>query len=210
MGEDSSLRGAAALLISAALCAACASSQAPSPSPRAQGPTLASPAPERASGRSLFRSTSSVRTSHVKAELVRRTGGEWVIVKLEPLAIEGPPEPAAARADLPHAGLEEALVAYEQAFERRDEASLAQVWLMNPTQRHEIGRMFRRSDGISVAISDPVLEVRGDRANLAFDQRFSLMHSARASRAFGGVYRRALAASDALGNWDLKSLVEED
>ena len=209
MGASSSLRGVTALLIAAALCAACASSQAPLPSRQAQGPTLANPAPENAPRRALFRPTSSVRSSHVEAELVRRTGGEWVIVKLEPQAIEKGPEPQSPRANLPDAGLEETLAAYERAFQRRDEASLAQVWLMNPRQRHEIGRMFRQSDGISVAISDPVIAVDGDRAMLAFDQRFSVKRSARASRAFGGAYRRALAASDSLGNWALESLAPE-
>lgn len=157
----------------------------------------------------MFTRSTSVRASRVEAELVRRSGGEWVIVELHPQAIEpGSLKAAPAqRQGLPHAALEETLQAYERAFERRDEAGLARVWLMNPSEREEVGRMFRSSDGISVAISDPVVEVAGDHAKLRFDQRFSLMRSPGISRAFGGAYRRALAASDSVGKWAIDSLV---
>jgi hypothetical protein len=206
MGESSRRAiGAAALLTgAAALVLACASAPA-------QRTSLAAQASARDPGAlpspALFRRTSTVRSSHVEAELVRRGGGEWVIVRLEPQALGGGASAAPApRANLADAGLEELLQAYERAFESRDEAGLAQVWLMNPSERHHVGRMFRESDGISVAISDPVVQVDGDRARLEFDQRFSLVRAPRISRAFGNAYRRALAASDAVGNWALESL----
>lgn len=208
MGETSrrSMAAAALLLGGAGLALACAA--APTPAQRAHSAAqLSSRNPTALPPPSLFRRTSTVRASHVEAELVRRGGGEWVIVRLEPQATAAARTASpAARANLADAALEDLLQAYESAFERRDEAGLAQVWLMNPSERHEVGRMFRETDGISVAISDPVVSVDGNRARLEFDQRFSLVRSPRVSRSFGSAYRRALAASDAVGNWALESL----
>jgi hypothetical protein len=208
VGETSRLRilAAALLLGGTGLVLACAA--APPPSRSAQpAPQLSAHDRDALPPPALFRRTATVRSSHVEAELVRRGGGEWVIVRLEPQALGGAATAApAARASLADAALEELLQAYERAFEERDEAGLAQVWLMNPSERHHVGRMFRESDGISVAISDPVVRVDGDRARLEFDQRFSLVRAPRISRAFSNAYRRALAASDAVGNWALESL----
>jgi hypothetical protein len=177
--------------------AACAgpAAQRPEPAPRISRAPLA-----------LRSAAAPARSSFVQAELVRRDGGEWVIVQLSP----GEPQAASpAGAPVPPAREREirrALDAYEKAFEEGDAPGLARVWVMNPAERSSVERMFEQGGSISVSISEPTIELEGDRARLAFEQRFAQSRGPGMGGRLERLYARALAASDSLGSWALDTL----
>ncbi len=111
---------------------------------------------------------------------------------------------AAAPAD--DAKILEVLREYERAFERRDAVRLARVWIMNPSERIRVQRLFDRSDAIAVSIRDADVVVDGNRASLAFDQRFVVAGQRPGSGAHARAMRRALAARDSLGSWALEDV----
>lgn len=146
----------------------------------------------------------------MEAELVRRASGEWVIVGLRSTARE--PVPASTRPPTLRGSAEsevlETLDRYEQALESGKPDRLAQVWVMNPSERAQIARLMEQSDGLTVSISDPSISVDGNQAQLAFDQSFEIARSpglggfARVDRAL----RRALGARDSVGDWGLEEV----
>ena len=150
--------------------------------------------------------------AYIEADLIRRRGGEWVIVSLTSSG------PAADRTGMPRAlstgaavpaddsEVLELLREYERAFERRDAVRLARVWIMNPSERIRVQRLFDRSDAIAVSIRDADVVVNGNRASLAFDQRFVVSSQSGGSGAHSRAQRRALAARDSLGNWTLEDV----
>jgi hypothetical protein len=149
--------------------------------------------------------SATVHTSQMEADLVRRERGEWVIVRMtESPEDASPPEPTTANGPREQE-LRATLEAYERALEERDGAALSQVWAMNPAERTTVERMFERGDRISVRISDAEIAVSGDRARIAFRQRFSLAGGPSSNR-LARIYWRALAASDSVGSWALDSL----
>jgi len=156
--------------------------------------------------------------SQLEAELVRRQGGEWVIVSLTPrstLVEESPPAAPASMGGDPMASVSDyvavqsALAEYEHAIERRDSARLAQVWMMNPAEQAHFQYLFDESRSISVSIEDSNINLQGDRASLRFAQRFEVSRRGDAPRGFKRRSHRALFASDAAGSWDLESVLEK-
>jgi hypothetical protein len=149
------------------------------------------------------------------AELVRRRGGEWVIVSLTPRErVQGDRESTRALAEAAgpfasdeHPELRAALREYERAFERRDAERLALVWIMNPYERVQLRQLFDKSAAIAVSIEDTALVVEGDRASLEFDQRIAISTRPPPARAFGRASQRVLVAHDAQGNWGLDQIL---
>lgn len=157
----------------------------------------------------------------LEAKLMRRAGGEWVIVQL------GPPEsavpaalaalPAAPAPDALHApssvgdyvGVQAALRDYERAFERRDAALLSRVWIMNRSEMDQIERLFSESGSISVSIDDSDIQIDGDGASVRFAQTLTASRHSAFPR-FRRRSPRSLVASDAAGSWDLDSLLSAD
>jgi hypothetical protein len=176
---------------------ACAGPAAPPPDPL---PNLARPP------LAFHSSPAPARSAQMRADLVRRDAGEWVIVRLEPGEA-----PAAGPAPAPLQPADEreirrALDAYERAFEERDASGLSRVWVMNPAERSSVERMFDQGGSISVSISEVAIEVEGDRARLAFEQRFAQARGPQMASRLERLYARALAASDSLGSWALDTL----
>lgn len=151
----------------------------------------------------------------LQAELVRRRGGEWVIVSLTPRErAQGDRESSRALAEAPgpsasdeHPELRAALREYERAFERRDAERLALVWIMNPYERVQLQQLFDKSAAIAVSIEDTALVVEGDRASLEFDQRIAISTRRPLARALGRASQRVLVAHDAHGNWGLDEIL---
>jgi hypothetical protein len=151
----------------------------------------------------------------LQAELVRRRGGEWVIVSLTPRErAQGDRESTRALAEAAgpfasdeHPELRAALREYERAFERRDAERLALVWIMNPYERVQLRQLFDKSAAIAVSIEDTALVVEGDRASLEFDQRIAVSTRPPLARAFGRASQRVLVAHDAQGNWGLDQIL---
>ena len=85
-------------------------------------------------------------------------------------------------------------------------ARLARVWMMNPSERIRVQRLFDRSDAIAVSIRDADVVVEGNRASLAFDQRFVVSGQRSGSGSPQRALRRALAARDSLGTWALEDV----
>lgn len=171
------------------------------------GTTVGSPAKLRASAgpRGFSPRSATVHTSQMEAQLVRRDRGEWLIVRMTESPQEAAP-PVPSRGNGPdEQELLATLAAYERALENRDEGALSQVWAMNPTERSAMERMFERGERISVRISDPAIAVSGDRASMAFQQRFAMAGGPGSSR-IARLYWRALAASDSVGSWALDTL----
>jgi hypothetical protein len=77
---------------------------------------------------------------------------------------------------------------------------------MNPAERSSVERMFEQGGSISVSISEPTIELEGDRARLAFEQRFAQSRGPGMGGRLERLYARALAASDSLGSWALDTL----
>ena len=143
--------------------------------------------------------------AHLRADLVRRRGGEWVIMKLAPSdGAPGADDPAAGPDAQPqlHAALKE----YERAFEERDAARLGQVWLMNPYEREALEELFAWTSMVAIDIDALVTQVDGDRATMDFEQQFTLAGRPRVASLARRAFVRALAASDAQGAWDIRSL----
>jgi len=156
----------------------------------------------------------SATAAYIEADLIRRDGGEWVIVSLTSsgsgagrsgmLPVDSPGAVGTAPADT--AEVLEVLREYERAFERRDAVGLARVWIMNPSDRLRVQHLFDSTDAIAVSIRDADVAVDGNRASLAFDQHFVVSSLPRGSGAQFRALRRALAARDSLGTWDLEDV----
>lgn len=158
--------------------------------------------------------------AELEARLVRRQGGEWVIVSLAPRGAGGPAElappasPAAsdggAVADLSdYVAVQSTLHEYERAIEKRDAARLSQVWMMNPAEQAHFQYLFDESRSISVSIEDSDIDLDGDRASMRFAQRFVVSRRGDAPRGFKRRSYRALFASDAAGSWDIDAVLEK-
>jgi hypothetical protein len=154
--------------------------------------------------------------SELEADLVRRQGGEWVIVRLAPrseaTAIAPPAAPSSGDplAELSdYVAVQSALAEYERAIEKRDAGRLAQVWMMNPTEQAQFQYLFDESRSISVFIEDSNINVSGDRASLRFAQRFVVSRRGDAPRRFKRRSHRSLFASDAPGSWDIDKVLDQ-
>jgi hypothetical protein len=134
----------------------------------------------------------------IDAELVRRSGGEWVIVDMAPTSAGS----AGAASQPVDAGLGDALGRYQRALELQDIELVARVWVMNPAERAQLQSFFDRQDASRVSLDWTVLRVDGDHAVVRFVQQLwssSLPSVARFARARG--HRLTLSASDAVGTW---------
>jgi hypothetical protein len=149
-----------------------------------------------------------VSVAQLRADLVRRQGGEWVIVNLAPS--DGPPASARAVADQPedpvHVELLAALTEYEHAFEERDAERLGQIWLMNPYEQERLTELFSWTSMVDISIESLTADVRGDRARMDFEQQFVMAARPRVATLARRAFVRALAAHDAAGAWDIESL----
>jgi hypothetical protein len=144
--------------------------------------------------------------TRLRADLLQRSGGEWVLVNLRPLAIGTAEAPAAAEGEaVPvfalHPGVRATLDEYERSFERRDADRLATVLLMAPSERARVQRLFNQASAISLSVEAVAIEFRDDRASVAFDQRMVTSTRPRLARAEAWREQRALFAHDACGNW---------
>ena len=192
-------------------------STAPAPAPRTSSlPTAQLATAQESADRvwthfalGLHPGRGTASAAYIEADLIRRRGGEWVIVSLSSSG------PAGARSGLSRTGaaapaadpeILELLREYERAFERRDAVRLARVWLMNPSERVRVQRFFDRTDAIAVSIRDADVVVQGNRASLAFDQRFVVSGQRSGSGSRQRALRRALAARDSLGTWALEDV----
>lgn len=152
------------------------------------------------------------RVSHIRADVVRRSGGEWVIVNLG-LASAGatsaaPPSEVECRIE-DQPGVQAMLHEYGRAFEDQDAQRLAAVWLMNPLERREIDRLFAEMSSVDVSVSHPALHLESrDRGRLEFDQHFVVSGLPTASYPARATLRRALAAHDAYGDWSVEKVIE--
>lgn len=162
----------------------------------------------------MYAGRGTASAAYIEADLIRRHGGEWVIVSLTSsgsgadrsgMLTAGSPG-AAAAAPAAAAEVREVLREYERAFERRDAVRLARVWIMNPSERLRVQSFFERSDAIAVSIRDADVVVDGNRASLAFDQRFVVSGQRDGAGSQPRALRRALAARDSLGTWALDEL----
>ena len=163
-------------------------------------------------------SRSSSAAAELEAQLMRRAGGEWVIVSLGPRVPETPQTPlppAAPAADTPRStasvtdyiGVQATLREYERALEKRDAALLARVWIMNPSELAQFEWLFGESAAISVSIDDSDIEIDGDRASMRFAQTFVV---SRRSPHFGRRSSRSLVARDAAGSWELDTILDQE
>ncbi len=154
---------------------------------------------------------SALSSARLQALLIRRGGGEWVIVSLTALAETAHPGLPVARStasrsasgapEMEKPTIRAVLRDYERAIEGRDARRLAQVWIMNPFEREHMRRLFEESRVISVSVEETNLEIDGDRALLLFDQQLTASRQRRFARAFKRGFQRTLAARDRLGNW---------
>ncbi len=162
----------------------------------------------------MYAGRGTASAAHIQADLIRRLGGEWVIVNLtsrgpkagRAAALPALPPSAAATPTADDTRVRAVLREYEQAFERRDAVRLARVWVMNPAERSRVQRLFNRSKAIAVSIRGADVVVDGNRASLAFDQRFVVSSQRGGSGAHSRALRRALGARDSLGNWTLEDV----
>jgi hypothetical protein len=142
----------------------------------------------------------------LRAELIKRQGGEWVILRLSPQTADDPLAGSQKATDGESEALHEALRKYELAFESRDVDRLGQIWLMNPYERDLIEELFAWTSLVAISIDTHDVRLDGDRARMDFDQRFVLSARPRVPDLARRAFVRALAASDAAGAWDIREL----
>lgn len=147
----------------------------------------------------------------LEADLLRRHGGEWVIVRLAVPDRTGPQAPGsrAPGESADAAPVRAALEEYRLALESRDSARLGRVWIMNPNERANVQRLFGQSAAVAVRIDDPVVRVDGDRARVRFDQQLMVSDGSELSARLRSGWR-SLFAHDAVGSWTLDEVLEED
>ena len=142
--------------------------------------------------------------TRLRADLIQRAGGEWVLVNLRPREAPSGVVPAVSTSSTgttPLPSVSAALREYERAFERRDADRLASVLLMDLSERARVQRLFDQSSTISLSVHNVDVFFAAGRASLHFDQR--MVASARPSleRAAARRAQRSLFAHDAYGNW---------
>jgi hypothetical protein len=142
--------------------------------------------------------------TRLRADLIQRVSGEWVLVNLRPRVASSGVVPAGSTSPAVTAALPSvsaALREYERAFERRDADRLASVLLMDLAERARVQRLFDQSSTISLSVQNVDVFVEAGRASLHFDQR--MVASARPNLARAAAWRaqRSLFAHDAYGNW---------
>lgn len=150
------------------------------------------------------------RAARIRADVVRRVGGEWVIVGLGLGPRDGRPPSGNDDSINGQPALRAMLQEYEHAFEEQNAQRLAAVWLMNPSERAEIDRMFAEMSSVSVSVSNPVLLLEShDRGHLEFDQQFRVARLTPGPLPLKGPFQRALAAHDAYGDWNIDKVIEQ-
>ena len=127
-------------------------------------------------------------------------------MSLSPSDGEKTPREGSKPQDTDTEALQATLREYEHAFEKRDADRLSQVWLMNPYERDAVEELFAWSSMVAIAIDSLMIDVRGDRAHLDFQQQFVMSSRPRIATLARRAFERALAAHDAQGAWDINSL----
>ncbi len=151
-----------------------------------------------------WKSGAKSSVTRLRADLIQRAGGEWVLVNLRPREAASSARPAETTSPTvagAHPNVSAVLREYERAFERRDANRLASVLLMDLSERAQIQRLFDQSSTISLSVQNVDVFIEAGRASLHFDQR--MVASARPSLARAAAWRaqRSLYAHDAYGNW---------
>jgi len=129
------------------------------------------------------------------ASLVKRPGGEWEIVALEPrdTPANGPSggytTSSSAQASDSEASETKAILTslreYEQAFEAHDLERLQRVWVLNPLERKSIQDLFSEPATGRIRVRATNIAIRDDKATVDFEQSFE---------SSTGGYSHALAA----------------
>jgi len=141
--------------------------------------------------------------ARVRAETIRRSGGEWIVVGLAayPLPLREPgdmPPPPTTQTTL-----ERLLNEYRKAFEAQDIDRLKRVWLMNPDERSTLEHVFARARGINLRIESAKFKTEGARGWMEFDQFMAVDLGEPGDLSAGGVSGRVLGAHDSFGAWAL-------
>ena len=145
------------------------------------------------------RTPTTAHAAHLRAEMIQRQGGEWVIVNVDAKPLESRSTPQAQARTDPR--LQTILREYERAFDERDPQRLARVWVMNPVERSQVENLFR-SPQIDLTIVNATLTRGSGRAVLEFDQLLEVWR--RPARSVDHLFHRSMAASDGYGDWDLE------
>lgn len=147
--------------------------------------------------------------SRIRADVVRRSGGEWVIVRLALGSVGAGASPSGTASKIEdHPALQAMLREYGEAFQEQDAQRLAGVWLMNPLERKEIDKLFAEKSSVDVSVSRPVLRLEGDHGSLEFDQRFVVSGLPQTDYSLRNALQRALAAHDAYGDWGVDAVLD--
>ena len=102
-----------------------------------------------------------------RAELYQRGNGQWVIARIAPAREPLGDQSVSASSDTHVAML---LSDYRRAFAAGDIDALERVWLMSPAERVEIEQAFEKVPGFDVQLDNALVDIRGDRASLTFNQ----------------------------------------
>ena len=166
-------------------------------------PAEATRAPED-SGPFVWESGAQPSVTRLRADLIQRAGGEWVLVDLRPReAVSGDQlaETTPPGVTKIHPNVSAVLREYERAFEQRDANRLASVLLMDVSERAHVQRLFDQSSSVSLSVQNVDVFIKGGRAWLDFDQRIVAVARPRLGPAAAWRAQRALSARDAYGNW---------
>lgn len=141
----------------------------------------------------------STRAARLRARLIERNSGEWVIANVE-MNPSGPAGALAGTASTAQVDtrFQRVIDEYERAFDERDPSRLARVWLMNPAERAQVEKLFGGSQQIRLSIDNARVTQTGGDAVVEFDQVVEVW-----KRPFRRSARRSMAASDNYGDWDL-------
>jgi len=147
----------------------------------------------------------SVKRARVslRASLVRRPGGEWMILSIEPRdtpAAGGGGSMSAAgftpsdSSESERKAVLAVLQEYERAFEAHDLDQLQRVWVLNPLERRSLQDLFSEPASGHIRVRVTSLVASEDKATVDFEQSFESSTGAEASQALAVESLRARLA----------------
>jgi hypothetical protein len=117
----------------------------------------------------------------LRAGMMRRGSGEWVIIRMFPRDTRIPSAARPSSNELPPVGaaggetqaILEALEFYEDALESRDLAAVESVWVLNPFERASLSKLLESDKPQQrISIQATAISVRGPYAEVDFEQIF--------------------------------------